>query len=44
MLRYYISGNSFQTIILAKTQDAAQMLFQISHPGIEIKQCVRMVA
>lgn len=44
MLRFYISSNTVQTIVFAKTQDAAQMLFKISHPGILIKQCVKMAA
>lgn len=42
MARYYISSKSIQTIILAKTEEAAKLLFRIGHPGIEIDFCSKM--
>lgn len=42
MTRYYISTNSIQSIITAKTETAARLLFNLANPGSTIEICLKM--
>ena len=44
MNRYYISASSIQSIITAKTEAAARLLFNLANPGSMIEICLKMAA
>lgn len=43
LTQFYISSDSVRKIILAKTEDAAKVLFSFHNPGKKINMCLRMV-
>ena len=44
MHRFYVSSTTIQSIIHAKTAEAAKMLFSLKYPGLSIEHCLKMGA
>ena len=42
MQKFFLMSGSINTIITAKTSDAAKLLFEISYPGMKPSTCIKM--